>query len=282
MRLIFGLVLIAGLGLAGLAVYMAQDYISQYETALAQERQSRPEQIPLTSILVASQPLSYGQPLSPENVRLVRFPVDALPEGTFADPAALFPEGAEGPRLVLRAMEVNEPILAVKVTEPGGSAGVASRLSPGTRAFAIKVDASSGVSGFLSPGDRVDVYWTATGNGMTGGVTRLIEANLRIVGVDQDSREDRIGPTVARTVTVEARPLQVAALAQAQASGTLSLALVGIGDDSVSESVEIDRNALLGTVADVVEEVAVVEERTCSIRTRRGGEVMDMPIPCTN
>ena len=38
MRLVFGLVLIAGLGLAGFAVYMAQNYIGAYENALQQER----------------------------------------------------------------------------------------------------------------------------------------------------------------------------------------------------------------------------------------------------
>ena len=36
MRLVFGLVLIFGLGLAGFAVYMASGYISQYEAALAE------------------------------------------------------------------------------------------------------------------------------------------------------------------------------------------------------------------------------------------------------
>ena len=281
MRMVFGLVLIAGLGLAGFAVYMAQSYIAQYEQALARERQQRPEQIPLTTVFVAKETLTYGQELKPEQVRQVRFPTDALPEGAFTDAAVLFPENAEGTRLVLRQMEVNEPILAVKITEPGGSAGVASRLAPGTRAFAIKVDATSGVSGFLSPGDRVDVYWTAgTGNGE--GVTRMIEANMRIIGIDQESREERIGPTVARTVTVEARPLQVAALAQAQASGSLSLALVGIGDDSVSESVEIDSATLLGNVQEAPQELVAVEEKQCTIRTRRGSEVVEMAIPCTN
>ena len=36
MRLIFGLVLIVGLGLAGFAVYMAQGYIGRYQDELAQ------------------------------------------------------------------------------------------------------------------------------------------------------------------------------------------------------------------------------------------------------
>ena len=70
-------------------------------------------------------------------------------------------------------MEINEPILKIKVTEPGQDAGVSSRLERGMRAFAISVNVTSGVSGLLRPGDRVDVYWTGSvafdGLGGTGG-----------------------------------------------------------------------------------------------------------------
>ncbi len=38
MRMVFGLVLILGLALAGFAVYMAQGYISQTQAELARER----------------------------------------------------------------------------------------------------------------------------------------------------------------------------------------------------------------------------------------------------
>ena len=41
MRLIFGLVLIMGLGLAGFADYMTQGYISKTQTELARERAAR-------------------------------------------------------------------------------------------------------------------------------------------------------------------------------------------------------------------------------------------------
>ena len=41
MRLIFGLVLIVGIGLAGFATYMAKNYIDQYRQQLAEERAQR-------------------------------------------------------------------------------------------------------------------------------------------------------------------------------------------------------------------------------------------------
>jgi pilus assembly protein CpaB len=180
-------------------------------------------------------------------------------------------------------MEKDEALMEIKITEPGEDAGVSSRLGIGMRAFAIRVDVASGVSGFLSPGDRVDVYWSGTAemsNGESQEVTQLIQPNIRILAIDQSVDQDRDGPTVARTVTVEATSLQVAALAQAQSTGSLSLALVGTADETISEAVGIDQAQLLGIqAAEVVERE---REQVCTVRTRRGAEVVEIPIPCTN
>jgi Flp pilus assembly protein CpaB len=124
-------------------------------------------------------------------------------------------------------MEADEPVLISKVTAPGEDAGVASRLEAGMRALALQVDVTSGVSGFLRPGDRVDVYWTGAGRGGRS-ITRLIRSNVQIIAIDQITDEDRNSPTVARTITVTAAPADIAALTQAQASGNLTLALVGV------------------------------------------------------
>lgn len=284
MRMVFGLVLLVGIGLAGFAVYMAQGYISQYQTALAQERAAREKQVKLTDVYVAARPLKYGEQLTLEDAKLIKWPEEFLPEGAFTTEEALLPgENAEF-RTVLRAMEANEPLLAVKLTEPGQDAGITSRLSRGMRAFAINVDVSSGVSGFLRPGDRVDVYWTgSTGQAREARkVTKLIEANVRLIAVDQTADEDRYSPVIARTVTVEASPQQVAALAQAQSTGKLSLSLVGAQDDTTAGSVEINQRQLLGIPEEEQVVEKKVEKQVCTIRTRKGSDVIEIPIPCTN
>jgi pilus assembly protein CpaB len=174
-------------------------------------------------------------------------------------------------------MEADEPVLVSKVTAPGEDAGVASRLQEGMRALALRVDVISGVSGFLRPGDRVDVYWT--GNGREGErVTRLIRSNVQIIAVDQIADEDRNNPTVARTITVMAGPGDIAALTQAQASGNLTLALVGVSDETVSDEVEVSTDQLLGAQ----EVVQSSGPEICTVRARRGGEVVVTQVPCTN
>ena len=291
MRLVFGLVLVLGLGLAGSAVYMAKNYIHGYQAQLAHERSQRAPNIETVNIYVAKKPLEYGQPLTMEDVQLVAFPKTSLPEGTFETEEVLFPNGNSEPRKILRSIEPKEAILEVKVTEPGEQAGITSQLAKGMRAFAIKVDISSGVSGFLRPGDRVDVYWTGNvgKNGVrteansTGAVTKLIQTAIELIAVDQVSNKDTTGAIIARTVTVSVRPQQVAALAQAQSTGRLSLSLVGATDDTIAEAIEVDQRSLLGLAeVKIVEKAPIIEEQTCSIKTRRGGEVISTPIPCTN
>jgi len=284
MRAVFGLVLIVGVALAGGAVMMAKKYITAYQTELAHERAQREAVVPTIDVMVSTRALRYGETLSPEDVRVVRWPVDAIPEGSFTDMKVLFPPELTVTRYVLRAMEKDEAIMALKVTEPGEDAGITSRLERGMRAFAIKVDVASGVSGFLRPGDRVDVYWTGsqrgTGEGR-GDVTRLIQAGIKLIAIDQSASDDINSTTIARTVTVSASPQQVAALAQAQSTGRLSLSLVGADDDTVVSAIEVDQRALLG-LGDIEAPIEQEKERVCTIRTRRGAEVVEIPIPCTN
>ena len=286
MRVIFALVLLVGLGLAGFAVYMAQNYIQGFQSELAKERASRKPEIETVKVFVTTRSLTYGEALTPEDVKLVLFPKSSLPEGVFQTKEDLFPANEDRPRHIVRAMEAKEALLAVKVTKPGEEAGLTTRLERGMRAFAIKVDVSSGVSGFLRPGDRVDVYWTGRvrGSGSQTGndeITKLIEAGVDLIAVDQTANQDIEEGNVARTVTVAATPQQVASLAQAQSTGSLSLSLVGASDDTVASAIEVDQRSLLGIEREVVvKELAA--ERECTIRTRKGADVVEIPIPCTN
>lgn len=286
MRMVFGLVLVVGVGLASFAVYMAKDYIGEYQAELARERSAREQIVPTVEVVVVNRKLGYGELITAEDVRAVRWPETAVPEGAFVGLDAVFPGGDRDLRTAIRMMEKDEALLTVKVTEPGEDAGVSSRLSKGMRAFAIRVDVASGVSGFLRPGDRVDVYWSGTlpSSAFDEGeqeVTKLIQSGVRLIAIDQTADSDRQSPTIARTVTVEASPIQVAALAQAQNTGRLSLSLLGTQDDTVADAeVQINQNRLLGITAQQV--VEAQQEQVCTIRTRRGSEIIETPIPCTN
>ena len=278
MRAMFGLVLVAGVGLAGAAVYMAKGYISKTETALQKELAIKAQTGGLVEVYVVKKSVDYGDPLTKDDVQKSYLPKNTLPEATFGDIALLFPEDNSEPRYVLRPMEKFEPILAVKVTEPGEQAGLTGALEKGMRAFAIKVEAAD----FLQPGDRVDIYWTGATESSTGEITRLIESTMKIIAVDRNGKsQSSDGSIQNRTMTVAATPEQVARLAQGQATGRLVMSLVGVGDDTETGKIEVDTGSMLG-ITEAAAPVAVEAEKVCTIRTRKGADVVEIPIPCTN
>ncbi len=290
MRMVFGLVLLVGIGLAGGAVYLAKDRIAQYQAANARAQAALAEVVPTQTVYVAAKLLEYGQKLTKDDIRAVDWPENAIPEGAFTEMNVLFPENTDELRVVLRAIEKDEALMSVKITEPGEDTGLTSRLAKGMRAFTISVDVSSGVSGFLRPGDRVDVYWTGrvnlgNGNRNNGEFTKLIEAGVQLIAIDQTANNNFDEATIARTVTVAVSPQQVAGLAQAQSTGRLSLALVGAGDETVASVIEVDQRSLLGIVEEEVVEVVeeeVVEVPKCFRTERRGVEKFQIEVECTN
>lgn len=292
MRLVFALVLIMGIGLAGFAVYMAQNYMSEMSAQRDELLAAQAAAPPMVDVVVVTKDKAYGQTLKKDDVKWMRWQKDSLPQGVFVRDASEFPEGSvqggdtlfpEGKRerFVITSMNKFEPLIASKVTNPGEDAGLTSRLGKGMRAFAIRVDVSSGVSGFLRPGDRVDVYWTGgAGVDHGGNITKLIETSMKLIAVDQIADTGRTTPVIARTVTVEASPQQVAKLTQAQSSGKLSLSLVGAEDTTVAEVSQVDQRSLLGIVEKAPE--VIEQERVCTTKIRRGADVIVQEIPCPN
>lgn len=287
MRSPFAFVLLLGLAMAGFAVWLVQGSISAKEAELAEARAAGEQVVPLAQVWAAAEPLRYGETLERDALGLVAWPAHAVPEGAYvaeegAD--ALFPEDDARPRLVLRAMDAGEIVLAAKVSAPGGEAGITALLEPGMRAFSIRVDETTGVSGFLRPGDLVDVFWT----GRIGDAesTRLVEAGIEIIAIDQSAAMDDLATQVADTVSVMGTPSQVAALTHAQSTGELTLSLVGVNETGTAERVQMDDALLFGLAAPEPEPeplvIEVAEQRECTIRTRRGGEVAEVPIPCAD
>jgi pilus assembly protein CpaB len=228
MRIIALIVLIFGVALAGGAVFFASEKYQETEAALIKlAADARSDEAPApvmetTAVAVAIKPLRYGQVLNASMIKFVQFPKDSAPKNIFSTKEELFGDKSEN-RVVLRALEVNEPILKSKITGFGERATISGQLQPGMRAFTIRIDTVSGVAGLLLPNDHVDIFLTRKGKG--GLSTNLIEQNIKIIAVDQFSGQDATRARVARTATVEVSPDQAARLALAQQVGAISLSL---------------------------------------------------------
>ncbi len=281
MRIVFALVLIFGVALAGGAVYFASQQFNANESRIAELRKRVANNVELIDVYVAAAELKYGQVLTKDDVKAIEWPANSIPETAFTNIEDLFGlEDDEEFRIIIRLVDEGEILLSTKVTNLGEDAGVASRLAKGMRAFTLRVDVASGVSGFLRPGNKVDIYWTGQVN-RDKQVTKLIMEGISLIAIDQSAGTSTSEATVAKTVTVAVSAKTVASLAQAQSSGKLLLSLRGNNDDTTSdEAIEVTQNDLLG-IQEVEEEVKAVEE-ICTIKTRKGADVIEVPIPCSN
>ena len=203
------------LALGFFAVYMANIFLSSNERA-AQEAT-----VGTTRIAVAAVPLDYGMPLTVEKVRFVNYPTNSLPAGVYTKIEDLLPANKQ--RVAVRPMQVNEPILSSKVSGEG-QLSIASLLPDGKRAAAVRINDVSGVAGFVQPNDAVDVLVTRS---LSDGrqVTDVLLQNVRVIAMDQKSKNDDGTPNVARTATLEVDPLDAQKLALGQQVGALSLVL---------------------------------------------------------
>ena len=227
-----------------LAVYVAQSWLnSQAEARLRSLQAQKTQPVATMTLVVASRQLRFGNQLSASVLREMPWPADALPQGGFRTIKDLL---AHGKRVVLTAIEANEPVLASKITGQGSRATLSAMLDDGHKAMTIRVNDVDGVAGFVLPGDRVDIMLSRTIE--KGSATNdVVLKNVKVLAIDQlaDERADK--PSVAKAVTLEVDMAGAQKLALASQIGTLALALRKAGDVVSSPSRPITITDLSGT-----------------------------------
>jgi pilus assembly protein CpaB len=168
----------------------------------------------------------------------------SLPAGAFAEIDALLNGGK---RVALAPIEVNEPVLAVKITGPGQRATLSALVAPGMKAVTIRVNDVEGVGGFVLPGDRVDVVMTRQLD-KGAASNEVVLQNVRVLAIDQmaDTRVDK--PSIAKAVTLEVDTHDAQKLWLAASVGNLSLLLRKAGEVSAEKTRRVTLKDLLGEV----------------------------------
>lgn len=216
MRLGSLLMTVVGLGVAGGAVYFAQNQLNQ--VPVVQDSQSE-----VTRVVVASRNIAFGSVINESMLSTIDWPVESIPPGAVTKRSEIIPASGGQPRRAKRTIAQGELVLLSKLSDWGEKVTITQTLGENNRAITIKVNASTGVGGFVTPGDEVDIVLTRGGGEDMRALTIL--QKIRVIGVDQRSDELNEEAAIARTVTVEVTPEQSQKLALAQRAGTLSLTL---------------------------------------------------------
>ncbi|HXW48647.1 MAG TPA: Flp pilus assembly protein CpaB [Xanthobacteraceae bacterium] len=208
-----------------LAVFLAQTWLNSQADARLKSLEAQRKASPERTMVVANRPLRFGDELSAAALREVPWPQNALPAGAFGKIAEL----TSARRIVLMPIDVNEAILASKITGPGQRATLSAMLDQGMKAVTIRVNDVEGVAGFVLPGDHVDVLLTRQID-KTNATTDVVIENVRVLAIDQlaDERVDK--PSVVKAVTLEVEVVDGQKIALASTLGTLSLLLRKAGE----------------------------------------------------
>lgn len=209
-----------------LAVFVAQSWLNNQAAIRMKSLEAQKKPLATNTIVVASKPLRFGNEISKNTVREIPWPSDAVPVGAFTTVNSLLEEGR---RVVLTAIEQNEPVLSTKITGPGQRATLSAVIREGFRAVTVRVNDVEGVGGFVLPGDRVDVMLTRQID-KNNASTDVVLQNMRVLAIDQiaDERSDK--PAVVKAVTLEVDTIGAQKLSLAASIGTLSLMLRKAGE----------------------------------------------------
>lgn len=209
-----------------LAVFVAQVWLNNQ--ANKQARSLEPKPVATKTIVVAKQPLRFGATLTAKMLSEVPWPANAMPAGAFAKISDVL---GQGKRVVLTAIEPNEPVLALKITGPGQRATLSALVRKGMKAVTIRVNDVEGVGGFVQPGDHVDVVLTRQQD-KEGATSQIVLQDARVLAVDQRADERAAKAAVPKSVTLEVNTVQAQKLWLAASVGNLSLLLRKAGETS--------------------------------------------------
>ncbi len=253
---------------------------------------------PSTQILVANKKLSVGQKVKPEDVRWQAWPDAALFKGVFKksdqkDEADL----AVYKSPLRRNVEAGEPLTSQAIIPDGRDTNnfLAASIAPGMRAVAVAVKPDSSVGGFLSPGDYVDVIMSYSprmegdmreyaGEIVQRYASQTVLTNVKVLAVDQDSKDQERPAKVAKTVTIEVSKEGAEILALAESMGSISLALRRIGEKdeptaSMPLTTDMTTSNVMKKVANSVESAKTDAD---TVRLYSGTTIQNVPVRATS
>ena len=257
-RLIIVLVLALISGL--LAGWLALRLLQRTPTGQVQTERSSAE------IVVAARDLPLGRVLTAQDVKVVGWPGDAIPENASTTVEEVLGRG------VITPVTMNEPLLAGKMAVKEAGGGLPIVITEGMRAVSVRVNEVIQVAGFVMPGTHVDVYVTIEPpEGRSGGpITKLVLENVTVLTANQIVQQGPNGePVTATVVTMLVTPDDAEKLIHAANKGQIQLGLRNTLD---LDSVET-RGVQVTDLLPQIQRAAPVRTVPTTRRTNQGIEI---------
>src|SRR5438046_6745203 len=186
-------------------------------------------QHPVTDVVVARDTISIGTRVSPDSLKVVTWPADALPEGAVHDPQEVVGSIAR------TTIGKNQPVGKTELIAQGAGL-LPLMVDEGMRAMSVKVDSVTGVSGFITPNSHVDVIVAATRGEKNDMRSRVIMQNIRVLATGTIIEQKDEKPVEVPTVTLLVSPEQAETLTLATRYDAVRLALRNYPDEDMVQT----------------------------------------------
>jgi pilus assembly protein CpaB len=205
---------------------------------------ARTSDIKTVDVVVAQHPLKLGTRVTPDHVKLVKWPADAPVAGSFSKLEDVLNRG------LISTVSENEPLTDSKLAALEAGAGLPPSIPPGMRAISVKVNEVVGVAGFVVPGTRVDVMVTLPGREQKDdSTTRVVVSNAQVLtaGTRYDQEKAKDGAPIPSTVvTLLVTPDDGERVALAASEGQIMLTLRNPLDQDATATKGVQTAGLFG------------------------------------
>jgi pilus assembly protein CpaB len=201
------------------------------------------------SVVVAAMDINPGTRITPDMLRIMEWPADSVPKGSFTEMKAL------DSRVARSAMLSGEPILEPRLAVRGATGGLSAIVTEGKRAMTVRVNDVVGVAGFALPGNFVDILVSTQNEGKSEearsqNISKQVLERILVLAVAQEATTNDAKPKVVNAVTLEVTPEQAEKLDLARSVGQLSLVLRNQVDLNSTRTAGATKQSLLHTAGE--------------------------------
>lgn len=187
-----------------------------------------PEEV---DVVVAARPLGVGVMVKETDLKLAKYPVKALPKGSFTKLEEVID------RPVISNVLLEEPVLEGRLAAKGSGLGLAPTIPVGMRAITVRVNDVAGVAGFVLPGMHVDVLVTGRPPDGENNMTNTVLQNMFVLSAGKELQADANGNAMPTpTVTLMGTPEEAETLTLANNHGQIQLVLRNSSDQAMAET----------------------------------------------
>jgi pilus assembly protein CpaB len=207
------LVLVLALTAGGVLAFGTYNYV--------QKIPARTVTMPTRPVIVAAADLDIGAELTRDDIRVIDWPENSVPQNAITDANEVIGRG-----LILPVIQ-NEPILPMKLASKESGSGLPPAIPPGLRAVSVRVNEVIGVSGYVTPGTRVDVVVTLSPTQQQQDMTaKVILTDVQVLAAGTKmERDTKDKPVAVSVVTLLVNPEEAERLTLAANEGKIQLAL---------------------------------------------------------